>query len=93
MNDMPPKVVYILLRTDFAALYALGLYITFLLLLFHWSLQTNRRFMLNMYSDVRDGLTGPNWSRTSSSYRAVSNYAHTGGKAADVSKPINTGLP
>ena len=61
-------------------------YLTFLVLAFHWSLQPNRRFMMNMYSYVRDGITGPNWSRTSRSYLAVSNYTQ-------VAKPLTSVRP
>jgi hypothetical protein len=41
---------------------------------------------MNMYSDVRDGITGSNWSRTSRYYLAVSNYTQ-------VAKPLTSVRP
>jgi hypothetical protein len=52
---MLPKSVCILLEVDASASYSLGGNLIFLLLVFDNVLIGNTRFILRMYSEVRDG--------------------------------------
>lgn len=60
-----PKVFALFYKQNLHSFFVFARHLIFLFLVFRNFLKPNRRFKVKMYSDVRDDLTRPNQSRTS----------------------------